>query len=112
MKAAVFKGPGIPLSIEEIDKPEIANNEMLVRVANCGVCGTDIHASREGPFMAPPNTVFGHEFSGEVVEIGSELKDARRNHHPHKNDSAFYRNRNPSKLLFASAMRMSKHPLA
>lgn len=75
MKAAVFKGPGNPLSIEEIDKPEIANNEMLVRVAHCGVCGTDIHASREGPFMAPPNTVFGHEFSGEVVEIGSELKD-------------------------------------
>jgi 2-desacetyl-2-hydroxyethyl bacteriochlorophyllide A dehydrogenase len=73
MKAAVFKGPGQPLSIEEIDKPIIADNEMLVRVANCGVCGTDIHASREGPFMAPPNTVFGHEFSGEIVEVGSSI---------------------------------------
>lgn len=62
MKAAVFTGPGEPLTIKEIDKPTISNNEMLVRVAHCGVCGTDIHASRAGPFMAPPNTVFGHEF--------------------------------------------------
>ena len=73
MKAAVFAGPGKPLTIEEIDKPQIADDEMLVKVARCGVCGTDIHASTEGPFMAPPNTVFGHEFSGEVVEVGSEL---------------------------------------
>ena len=75
MRAAIFAGPGQPLTIEEIDKPEIADDEMLVKVANCGICGTDIHASREGPFMAPPNTVFGHEFSGEVVEIGSDLSD-------------------------------------
>lgn len=74
MKAAVFTGPGQPLTIQEIDTPVIAENEMLVRVAHCGVCGTDIHASREGPFMAPPNTVFGHEFSGEVVEIGSAIQ--------------------------------------
>ncbi len=73
MRAAVFSSPGNPLTIEEIDKPVIADNEMLVKVARCGICGTDIHASREGPFMAPPNTVFGHEFAGEVVEIGSEL---------------------------------------
>ena len=75
MKAAVFKAPGTPLSIEEIDKPVIAEDEMLVRVSHCGICGTDIHASREGPFMAPPNTVFGHEFSGEVVEIGTAISD-------------------------------------
>ena len=74
MKAAVFSKPGKPLSIQEIDKPKIAKDEMLVRVANCGICGTDIHASREGPFMAPPNTVFGHEFSGEIVELGASLK--------------------------------------
>ena len=71
MRAAIFPGPGKPLTIEDIDKPEIADGEMLVRVSHCGVCGTDIHASREGPFMAPPNTVFGHEFTGQIVEIGS-----------------------------------------
>ncbi len=73
MRAAIFSGPGKPLTIQDIDKPVIASNEMLVRVSHCGICGTDIHASREGPFMAPPNTVFGHEFSGEVVEIGADL---------------------------------------
>ncbi len=47
---------------------------MLVKVSHCGICGTDIHASREGPFMAPPETIFGHEFSGEIIEIGSALQ--------------------------------------
>lgn len=75
MRAAVFTGHGAPLSIQNIDVPEIAEDEMLVRVSHCGICGTDIHASREGPFMAPPNTVFGHEFSGEIVELGSALTD-------------------------------------
>ena len=73
MRAAVFTGPGAPLTIQDIDKPEIADDELLVKVSHCGICGTDIHASREGPFMAPPNTVFGHEFSGEIVEVGAEL---------------------------------------
>ncbi len=73
MRAAVFTGPDAPLSIQDIEKPQIADDEMLVRVAHCGICGTDIHASREGPFMAPPNTVFGHEFSGEIVELGGAV---------------------------------------
>jgi (R,R)-butanediol dehydrogenase/meso-butanediol dehydrogenase/diacetyl reductase len=73
MKAAVFTGPGNLLQIEEMDEPTIGDDEMLVRVAHCGICGTDIHASREGPFQAPPNTVFGHEFTGSIVKIGSAL---------------------------------------
>ncbi len=75
MRAAVFTGPGAPLSIEDIDIPEIADDELLVRVSHCGICGTDIHASKEGPFMAPPNTVFGHEFSGEIVEVGDAVTE-------------------------------------
>jgi len=75
MRAAVFTGPDAPLSIQDIDKPKIADDEMLVRVSHCGICGTDIHASRVGPFMAPPNTVFGHEFSGEIAEVGGAVKE-------------------------------------
>jgi (R,R)-butanediol dehydrogenase/meso-butanediol dehydrogenase/diacetyl reductase len=71
MKAAVFQGPGQPLMIKDVATPAIADNEMLVKVRRCGICGTDIHASREGPFMAPVDTVFGHEFIGDVVEVGS-----------------------------------------
>ena len=76
MRAAVFLGPNELLSIQEMDKPVLAADELLVRVSHCGICGTDIHASREGPFMAPPNTVFGHEFSGEIVEVGEALTDS------------------------------------
>jgi len=75
MKAAVFNKPGEPLQIQEVDKPIIEADEMLVKVSRCGICGTDIHASRQGAFMAPPNTIFGHEFSGEIVEIGDKLTD-------------------------------------
>ena len=73
MKAAVFEGPGRPLAIKDIDLPEIGDGEMLVKVRRCGICGTDIHASREGPFMAPVDTVFGHEFVGDIVEVGSAV---------------------------------------
>lgn len=74
MKAAVFLGPGRPLAIQEMPEPEISPEEMLLKVRFCGICGTDIHASREGPFAAPPNTVFGHEFVGEIVRLGDRLK--------------------------------------
>ncbi len=73
MKAAVFEGPGQPLAIKDIAPPQIGEGEMLVKVRRCGICGTDIHASREGPFMAPPETVFGHEFVGDIVEVGSAV---------------------------------------
>ncbi|MEM9255275.1 MAG: zinc-binding dehydrogenase [Pseudomonadota bacterium] len=73
MKAAVFEGPGQPLIIKELATPTIGASEMLVKVRRCGICGTDIHASREGPFMAPADTVFGHEFVGDIVEIGPSV---------------------------------------
>ncbi len=73
MKAAVFEGPGKPLAIKDIEVPQIGDGEMLVKVRRCGICGTDIHASREGPFMAPPETVFGHEFVGDIVQVGSAV---------------------------------------
>lgn len=76
MKAAVFTGPGEPLVIREMETPVMKDHEMLVRVARCGICGTDIHASRKGPFMAPPETIFGHEFTGEIVDIGSDATDS------------------------------------
>ena len=74
MKAAVFHKPGDALTIETVPQPTISDREMLVKVSHCGICGTDIHASREGPFMAPPETIFGHEFTGEIVEIGNALE--------------------------------------
>lgn len=68
MKAAVFHGPGRPLSIEEIPEPEPGPGEILVRVASCGVCHTDLHYIDHGtPTFKRPPLVLGHEIAGTVA---------------------------------------------
>lgn len=74
MKAAVFKGDGI-LSIEDRPTPEPrAATDVLVRVVACGICGTDLHILAV-PQNHPctPGTIMGHEFVGDVVEVGSAV---------------------------------------
>jgi (R,R)-butanediol dehydrogenase/meso-butanediol dehydrogenase/diacetyl reductase len=73
MQAAVFHGIGKPLTIEERPDPKPGPGELVLRVKSCGICGSDLHASALPPGL-PPGTVMGHEFSGEVVEVGSELR--------------------------------------
>jgi (R,R)-butanediol dehydrogenase/meso-butanediol dehydrogenase/diacetyl reductase len=60
MKAAVFKGAGLPMQIEEIADPTPGERQLVVQVAYCGICGTDLHSTREGPAMLPCNSVLGH----------------------------------------------------
>ena len=71
MKAAVFRGVGRPLSIEDVALPQAGAGELVLRVHYCGVCGSDLHATHPGLFVVPDGTVLGHEFSGEIVESGS-----------------------------------------
>jgi alcohol dehydrogenase, propanol-preferring len=68
MRAAVFHGSGRPLSIEDIAMPAPAAGEILVKVAGCGVCHTDLHYLDHGTptFKAPP-LVLGHEIAGTVA---------------------------------------------
>lgn len=73
MRAAVFEKIGTPLKIESLPEPEIGPGELLIRVKNCGVCGSDIHATSEAPGL-PKGTVLGHEFAGEVVKVGDEAE--------------------------------------
>jgi (R,R)-butanediol dehydrogenase/meso-butanediol dehydrogenase/diacetyl reductase len=47
----------------------------VVKVSYCGICGTDLHSTREGPFAAECDSILGHEFCGHVAEVGSGLKD-------------------------------------
>ena len=54
MKAAVFREPGKPLSIENVSDPKCGENEMILKVNQCGICGTDLHAS-DGGSMEPEN---------------------------------------------------------
>jgi threonine dehydrogenase-like Zn-dependent dehydrogenase len=75
VKAAVFKGEGI-LSIEDRPRPELRNaTDVLIRVAACGICGTDIHILHV-PQNHPctPGTILGHEFIGDVAEVGPEVR--------------------------------------
>jgi len=79
MKAAVFKQRGQPLVIEAVPDPAPLANELLLKVAACGICGTDLHWSEyeipEGTWRTlAPGSVMGHEFAGEVVEVGRDLK--------------------------------------
>jgi (R,R)-butanediol dehydrogenase/meso-butanediol dehydrogenase/diacetyl reductase len=71
MRAAVFRALNQPLSIEEVAEPCPSANEVVIRVGRCGICGSDLHMTREPAFGIASGTVLGHEFAGEVVEVGS-----------------------------------------
>ncbi len=65
------------IEFSETDKPSPASNEVLVKVKNIGICGSDIHAFHgKHPFMSFPIRL-GHEMSGEIVELGSDVKNLK-----------------------------------
>lgn len=72
VKAACVAAPGQPFTIEERPVPRPGHGEVLVRVAACGLCASDLHLV-EG-LEPPPGVTFpitpGHEIAGEVVEVG------------------------------------------
>jgi (R,R)-butanediol dehydrogenase / meso-butanediol dehydrogenase / diacetyl reductase len=75
MRAVVFNGVGKPLTCESVDMPRPGSGDVLIRVARCGICGSDLHMTEDPIFCIPNGAILGHEFSGEVIEAG---KDVRR----------------------------------
>lgn len=73
MKAARLKHFDQPLAIEEIPVPEPGPREVLVRVAACGVCGSDLTIIHGGLKTALPLTL-GHEIAGTVAEVGVDSR--------------------------------------
>ena len=67
MRAGVYRGPG-RVATEYVPVPEIAEGEVLIRVAACGICGTDLKKIQHG-FIAPPQ-IFGHEVAGTIAAVG------------------------------------------
>lgn len=61
------------IEVKEYDIPEVGDDEMLIRVEGCGICGTDVHEYKGDPFGLVP-VVLGHEGSGEIVKIGKNVK--------------------------------------
>jgi 2-desacetyl-2-hydroxyethyl bacteriochlorophyllide A dehydrogenase len=77
MKAAVYHGPR-DITVEDVPVPSVADNELLVCIKACGICGSDLHMYRLGMFEALGRQVgngriMGHELSGEVVAVGAEV---------------------------------------
>jgi threonine 3-dehydrogenase len=78
MKALVKARAEAGLEIEDVPVPEVGRDDVLIRVLATGVCGTDLHIY-EWDGWAQQNVkaplVIGHEFAGEIVELGSEVQD-------------------------------------
>ncbi|NQS99090.1 MAG: zinc-binding dehydrogenase [candidate division Zixibacteria bacterium] len=76
MKAALFHGSGKPLEVTEVPTPEPKAGEILVKVAACGVCHTDLHyLDHNVPTFKQPPMILGHEPSGIAAGIGAGVKD-------------------------------------
>jgi len=74
MKAAVFYAPG-DMKVKDLDLPHISEEELLIRVKACAVCGTDIRVfeGKKTKGIFPP-AVIGHEIAGEVQEKGKKVE--------------------------------------
>jgi len=83
MKAAVWYGKK-DVRVLDVDEPAIGPSKVKIQVVCCGICGTDLHEYAAGPIFIPVDhphpltgakapVMLGHEFSGDVIEIGSEI---------------------------------------
>ncbi len=78
MKALVKKKAEPGLWMEDVPKPAIGINDVLIRVEKAGICGTDLHIYNWDAWAqktVPVPLVAGHEFAGRIVEVGSNVHD-------------------------------------
>ena len=74
MRAGVYRGKGV-VRVEEVPVPEVGEGEVLIKVAACGICGTDIKKIFYG-YVEPPQ-ILGHEVAGTVVAVGRGVTDRK-----------------------------------
>jgi 2-desacetyl-2-hydroxyethyl bacteriochlorophyllide A dehydrogenase len=73
MKALVITAPG-EAGVHELSRPVLSGGQVLVQVAACGLCGTDLHTLEGTNPLARYPCVPGHEFAGQVVEAASDVR--------------------------------------
>jgi len=79
MKAAVFHGSESGLRIEDIPIPSVGPGQILVKVAACGACHTDLHYIEHGvPTFKKPPVVLGHEASGIIEDVGADVDNVSK----------------------------------
>ncbi len=76
MRAAVMQGIRQPLSCTSVPDPKPAEGELVVKVARCGICGSDLHIAEDAAFGMGAGYILGHEFAGEVVALGRNAQGA------------------------------------
>lgn len=72
MRAAIYRGIN-DIRVETVPVPEIGPGEVLIRVAACGVCGTDLKKIHTGSHSAP--RIFGHETAGTIAAVGEGVRN-------------------------------------
>jgi len=79
MRASYLNKPG-ELEIRQVDLPELAADQVLIEVAVVGVCGSDVHYYQHGkigPYVVDHPLILGHELSGTIAAVGSEVNPDR-----------------------------------
>lgn len=77
MKAAIYPGGGKPIVIENLPAPRPGPDDVLIKVHRCGVCGTDLSMTKGTMWDFGTNVQFGHEYAGEIIEIGRNVSNFR-----------------------------------
>ncbi|MDE0863691.1 MAG: alcohol dehydrogenase catalytic domain-containing protein, partial [Rubripirellula sp.] len=78
MKALVKQQPQAGLTLTDVPEPKIGINDVLIKVDRTGICGTDVHIYKWDNWAQatiPVPMVVGHEFVGEIVDVGSNVSD-------------------------------------
>ncbi|MEO8456725.1 MAG: alcohol dehydrogenase catalytic domain-containing protein, partial [Chloroflexota bacterium] len=78
MKANTFQGP-FKLEVKDVPDPTIQHpRDVIIKVTAAGICGSDMHAYDGRMALPPTGWVMGHEYIGEVVDMGDEVKNFKK----------------------------------
>ncbi len=79
MRAVIFDATGSPLRVGDVPDPSPGADEVVLRTAACGICGSDLHITEDpAPFGVSGGFVLGHEIAGEVMATGKDVHDLQR----------------------------------
>lgn len=76
-RAARFHKVGEPLKLEDVQKPQVGDNDVLLKVKAAGMCHSDIHVI-DGVIASTPPVTLGHEIAGEVDEVGANVRNFKK----------------------------------
>ncbi len=76
-RAARFHKVGEPLKLEDVQKPQVGDNDVLLKVKAAGMCHSDIHVI-DGVIASAPPVTLGHEIAGEVDDVGANIRNFKK----------------------------------